>query len=869
MTFLLRTIRKLMLRHRLHAEMEAELAHHREMSKENPIGLGNLAVVTESILDERRFNLLENTCRDGLLALRRLRKNFSYAATAIGSIALGIGVCTAMFTILNAVCLRPLPYANSERLVWVTQVLKANSTDEITFTPDFLDWRSSNRTFESLAAYNEYTRSLTGIGESLQVHTVKASSSLLPILRIHPFLGQNLPASADKAGHEKVAVLSYGLWRSRFGAAPSIVGRPILLDGEQYVVTGVLPAAFQFPGPQPIDIITGLGKNEAGELARDGKVFTIVRNIVGRLKPAVKNEQARQDLLAIQAHLPRPPWSPTITIKLIPLRDHLFGNARTVSLVLVSGSLLFLLIAGTNVGSLSLVQLMQRDREIAVRRALGATRSRVLGQISIEGCTLAILAVVPAIVITLVTRKLLLAFGPYQTGLYGSLPLDLRVAAFAGVLMLVTILILGILPALRINDFQLGGAIAAGQTSIAGNRRNLRLLSIVGASEIAIVVALSSGAALMLKSFWNMRYKELGFESQHAIAATINLGSSRYDDKNREFSFVRQLLEETAAIPGVEVVAPTVATQIPPGGGHATNTVGIEGRPLPMNSRRKALAHMQAGTGGYFKILQIPLRNGRLLRDSDRAESTPVVVVNNQFAQRYFPGENPLGHRLQTEENENAWYTIVGLVGDVKTSGLAASPEPTVYTPFEQCRGGAIRDLGILMRSALPLSSIAPAFRKVVHDLDADQPVTIVDTLNERLNASVSRPRFAADVLSTFSCFGLILASIGVYGVLTCRTRAQMREIAVRHALGAQRGTILLYVLGYALRLVVPGLLVGIALGMAGNRLLVSLLYEVKPGDPAVLVFVSCGIVLAAFAASFLPAFRASRLDPLISLREQ
>jgi predicted permease len=870
MTYFRRIIRKLILRRRLHEELEAELAYHRERSKENgnPIDLGNLTLVTERVLDERRFNLLENTWRDVLLALRRLRKNPVYAITATGSIALGIGVCTAMFTILNAVSLRPLPYPDSGKLVWITQVLKANSTDEVTFTPDFLDWRSGNRTFESLAAYNEYTRSLTGIAEPIQVHTAKASSSLLPILRIQPLFGRNLPTSADTAGHEKLALLSYSIWRTHFAADPSIVGKPILLDGEQYSVTGVLPESFQFPGPQPIDIITGLGKNEAGELARDGKVFTIVRNIVGRLKPGVTNEQARQDLMAIQAHLPLPPWSPTIVIKLIPLRDHLFGNAKIVSLVLVSGSLLFLLIASTNVGSLSLVQLMYRDREVAIRRVLGATRGRVLWQINIEGWTLAFLAIGPALLVTFTIRNLLLAFGPYRTGIYGNLPIDLRVSAFAGLLVVATILVLGTLPALRISDFQLSGAIAAGQTSIAGRRHNLRLLSIVGASEIAIVVALSSGAALMLKSFWNMRYRELGFESHHAITATINLGAARYDDKTREFSFVRQLLEKTAAIPGVEMVAPTIATEIPPGGGHATNTVRIEGRPLPGNSRHKALAQLQEINGDYFKILQIPLLEGRLLRESDRAQAAPVVVVNKQFARRYFPGEKVLGHRLQTGEIENVWYTIVGVVGDVKASGLAAFPEPAVYTPYEQSGGGGIRGLGILIRSALPVSSIAPAFRKIVHYLDPEQPVASIETLDERLNASVSKPRFAADVLSTFSCFGVLLAIIGVYGVLSCRTRASMRETAVRQALGARRAAIILNVLSQAARLVLTGLLAGVALALVGNRLLASLLFEVKPADPAVLVFVSCGIMMAAFLASFLPAFRASRLDPLVSLRQ-
>ncbi len=653
MNFLWHHFRKLRRRRRLQAELEAELAHHRELSQENgnSIGLGNVTAVKESVLDLWRFTLLENAWRDLVFALRSLRRTPAYTVTAAGSLALGISVCTALFTILNAVALRPLPYPHPQQLVWITQVLKANSTDEVTFTADFLDWRAGNRTFQGMAAYNEYTRSLTGIAEPTQVQTVKASSALLPLLGISPLLGRNLPESADSAGHEHAALLSYTLWRTRFVSDPSIAGKPILLDGEQYIVTGVLPARFQFPGPEQVDIITGLGKNVAGELARDGKVFTIVRNIIGRLKPGVTKEGARQDLTAIQAHLPVPPWSPAITIKLIPLRDHLFGDAKVTSVVLLAGSLLFLLIASANVGSLALVRLMQRDRELAIRRVLGAARRRVIAQILIESSLLAFLACAPGVLIALGIRRLLVVFGPYRMGIYNDLSIDWRVAAFAGILLIATIFVFGVLPALRMSDFHLGRAMAAGQTSLTGKRHNLRLLSLVGAAEIAIVIALSSSAALMLKSFWNMRYKELGFASQHEMAATINLSSSRYNDKQREFSFIRQLLERTAALPGVEAVAPTIASEIPPGEGHATETVRIEGRPLPINSRHKALAKPQEVNADYFKILQIPLLAGRFLRDFDRLDAVPVVVVNQQFARRYFPGESALGHRLQTPRN--------------------------------------------------------------------------------------------------------------------------------------------------------------------------------------------------------------------------
>jgi putative ABC transport system permease protein len=868
-----RTLLKLFRRRRLHADLEAELAHHRELTREhgNAAGLGNTTAVKESALDLWRFTLLENAWRDLLFAARGLRRNPAFTITAVLSLALGIGVSTAMFTVLNAVAIRPLPYSNPEQLVWITQVLKANSTDEITLTPDFLDWRIANRTFEGMAAYNYYTRSLTGVAEPVELHTAKASAALLPLLGVSPLFGRNFQRQEDFAGHEHVALLSHSTWRNRFGADKTIVGKAILLDGEQYTVVGVLPERFTFPGPEQVDAITPLGKNETAELSRNGSMLTLVHNVIGRLKPGITRDQAGGDLGAIQAHLPVPAFHPTITIKMLPLRDHLFGSAKIIGIVLVTGSLLFLLIASVNVASLSLVRLMQRDRELAIRRILGAARARVVSQLVMESSLLAALACGVGFVFAVCIRALLIVLGPYRTSIYGNLPFDMRVLAFAAALLIGTILVFGMLPALRMSDFHLGEAVAAGQTSIAGKRHTLRLLSVIAATEIAIVIALSSSAALMLKSFWNMRYKELGFASHHLIAATINVNGLRYRDKNRQFAFVDRLLQRTAAIPGVESVALTNASEIPPGEWHATNNVRIEGRPLAVDSRHKALTRQQEVNAGYFHLLHIPLLEGRFIQDSDRNGSPPVVVVGKQFAERYFAHESAIGHRLQTGEGptENILYTIVGVVGDVKTSGLAAAPEPVVYTPYSQTNGGRLRELGIIVSSPLPVSAIAPEFRKTVQTIDSEQPIAGIATIDERLNASVSRPRFTADLLFAFSCMGILLAIVGVYGVITCRVRAQLREIAVRQALGAQPRDVISHVVWHGIRLIVPGVLAGVAVALAGNRLIANLLFQVKPNDFRTLAAVCACIVVAALGASCLPAVRVSRLDPLPSLRKE
>ncbi|MGA8029265.1 MAG: ABC transporter permease [Bryobacteraceae bacterium] len=810
----------------------------------------------------------ESACRDALFALRGLRRNPAFALTSVISLALGIGVSTAMFTVLNAVAIRPLPYPKPEQLVWITEVLKANSTDEITLTPDFLDWRSGNHTFQSMAAYNYYTRSLTGVAEPVELHTAKASAALLPLLGVSPLFGRNFERREDFAGYEHVVLLSHSTWRNHFGADKAILGKAILLDGEQYTVVGVLPERFTFPGPEQVDALTPLGKNEAGELARNGSILTLVHNVIGRLKPGVTGGQAREDLSVIQSHLPLPPFHPTITIKLLPLRDHLFGNAKFIGLVLVAGSLLFLLIASANVGSLSLVRLMQRDRELAIRRALGAARARVIAQLLIESSVVAVLACGAGLIFAFCIRALLIALGPYRTSIYDSLPFDARIFIFAGALLISTILAFGLVPALRMSDFRLSEALAAGQTSSTGSRRNVRLLSMLAMAEIAIVIALSSSAALALKSFWNMRYKDLGFEPQHAIAATINLNASRFRDKNLEFAFIDQLLQHAAAIPGVESVGVTVASEIPPGEWHATNTVRIEGRPLEVDSRQKPLARQQEVNAAYFHILHIPLLEGRFLRDSDRGGNPPVIVVGNQFARRYFPHESALGRRLQTGQQGDTWYTICGIVGDVKTSGLAAAPEPVVYTPYAQSDGQRVRELGIIMRSVLPVASVAPSFRNAVRAIDPEQPIASIETIDERLNASVSRPRFMADLLFAFSCMGALLAIVGVYGVIACRVRTHLREIAIRQAVGAQRGDVIAHLAGHGVRMILPGVLAGAAAALAANRLISNLLFQVNPNDPRTLATVCACIAAAAFAASCVPAIRVSRTDPLVYLRQ-
>ena len=795
--------------------------------------------------------------------LRTLRRQPGFTMAAGLSLALGIGATTAIFAVLNAVALRPLPYADAERLLWMTQILRKNSTDEVTITPHFLEWRRQNHTFTDLAGYYYQTRNLTGPGEPLELHTAKASASLLPLLGVEPAMGRNFMKEEDYKGRDQVALLGHDLWQRQFGGDPRILGRAITLDGVPFTVVGVLPRNFVFPGPDPIQLITPLGKNEAAELEYKGWM-TIVSNVIGRLKPGVTPEQARAELTVIQSRLPVPAFRPTIDIKMLPLRDHLFGNAKAAGFVLVAAAGFLLLIACANVSNLLLARLMQRDKELAIRTVLGGTRARLILQLLTESALLGLLACAAGVVLAWWLRRPLLALSPYRVSGLERLPFDGRVLGFAVALGLLTTILFGLMPAFRATGVRLAEAVKVGEAAVVGGRGSLRVLSIVAAIEISTILILSTGASLMLQSFWKIRYSNLGFQPDRLVAATLKLTAPRYREKAQQLAFTRQLLDRSQNLPGVQSAAITSAGEIPPGDWHATNTFAIEGRRQPLGGARP-IARYPTVSSGYFGIMGIPLLQGRLLEDSDGENSAPVVVVNQALAHRYFNGENPLGKRIRTGGDDQPWCAIAGIVGDVKTSGLAAAPEPAIYFPYRQTDG--LAEIGLMMRSPLDAGIIASELRKAVASLDPNQPISSVQAMEDRLSESVSKPRFTTALLCAFAGLAVVLGIIGVYGAMGCRVRWQLREVAVRQALGAQRSDVVRHVLRQGFAIIVPGLCLGLLGSVVLSRLLTSMLYEVPANDPITLAAVSTGLIVAALLACWIPAMRAARTDPLESLR--
>jgi predicted permease len=852
---------------RFHLDMQAEdnrragmdLAEARYAAMRS---FGLVEPVKESYRERRTFALVETAVRDMLHGARSLGRLPGFTIAAGLSLALGIGVTTAIFTVLNAVALRPLPYADADRLFWMTQILKKSSTDEVTLTGYFLEWRRQNQTFTDLAGYNYQTSILTGRDEATELRTAKVSASLLPLLGVQPVLGRNFLKREDYKGFDHVAILGNALWQQRFGANPKIVGQAITLDGSPFTIVGVLPPGFMFPGSDHVQLITPLGKDEAAELRHE--VGSVIFNVIGRLKPGVTLEQAKADLAVIQSRLPVPAFHPTITLKILPLRAHLLGDVKAAGIILVAAAGFVLLIACANVSNLLLTRWMQRGRELAIRAALGGSRARLVCQLLTENALLGVLACFAGIALAFCARRPMIALSPYHlSGLQG-LPFDAHVLGFAVALGLLTTLLFGLLPAFRVTKVELAEAIKAGEAPVVSGRGSLGVLSAIAAAEIAIILVLSTGAGLMLQSFWKMRYVSLGFRPDHLVVATLNLSGSAYREEAPRSAFIQELLERTQSLPGVELAAVTNAAEIPPGDFHATNTFAIERRNQPLGGVRP-IARYPAVSAAYFAILGIPLLQGRLFQDSDGVKAPPVVVVNRALVHRYFDRENPIGKRVRTGGDDQPWRTIAGVVEDVKTSGLTSAPEPTIYLPYRQT--DALAEVGLVMRSPLEAGIVAAELRKSIASLDASQPVSSVQAMGERLSESVSGPRFTTVLLFAFAGLAIVLGLIGVYGVMGCRVRWQLRELAVRQALGAQQQDVIWHVLRQGFAIILPGLAAGLLGTIALSRLLSSVLYGISAYDPPTFVMVATGMAGVALLACWVPAMRAARSDPLQLLR--
>jgi putative ABC transport system permease protein len=796
--------------------------------------------------------------------LRMLAKNPGFTAIAILTLALGIGANTAIFSVVNAVLLRPLPYPDSNRLVtfWMTIPEMGYSGPGAVCDPDYREWESQNRVFDGIAAFHGQTANLTGSGIPERLQGAEVTASLFPLLGAAPVVGRNLLPGDQVPGHENVVVLSHQLWGRRFGADPAVVGKSITLDGKPFIVAGVMAAGFEFPNQTEF----------WSPLVLSNDCSNAFDQVVARLKPGVTPERARNDLAVISRRLALDRHqNPGEAMDVILLKDEMVSYLRLALLILLGAVGLVLLIACANVAGLLLARATARQREISIRKALGASRGRITCQLLTESVLLGILGGGLGLVLAVWGRETLISMLP-QTVMHPgvisrmvSVTIDPWVLSFTALISLATGAIFGLAPALQVSRGEAHtGLKESGTAHSAGIRlRSARNLFVVG--ELALTVVLLVSAGLLIKSLLHLMDVKPGFDPENVLTMNLVLPPAKYQTEVQMRGFHDAMLEKVGGLPGVRA-AGTISYGLPLGGSGLAGDFTIEGQAAPPKG---VVASKLVVSPGYFRGMGISLLQGRLIADRDASQSAPVVVVSESFAKQFWPGGQTLGHKLQPGFSGSPWYSIVGIVSDVRERGLAATPPLALYFPYAQAPRSFLMSFMTLVVRTSTTSPLAAtnAVRGAVQAVDPDMPVFEVASMEQLVEKSVSAPRFNATLLGCFAVLALILAAVGIYGTVSFAVTQRTHEIGIRMALGAERSDVLRLIVRQGMVLTTIGVGIGVVAALAVTRFLSTLLFAVKPTDT--LTFVAVALVLSAvsFLASYIPARRATKVDPIVALR--
>ena len=783
-------------------------------------------------------------------AFRSLRRAPAFTLAAVVTLALGIGANTAIFSAVNGVLLHPLPYPEPDRLVvvWGRHQVIGRETASL---PDYLDWRSQARSFEALAAITRTRFNLTGTGEPEVVNGGLATAALLRVFGVVPSVGRGFRDDEERRAAPRVAMLSEGYWRRRFGAERDVIGSRILLSGVPYTVIGVVPAQLRLE--QPVDIWTPL----ATDTTRNRRADFLT--VFGRLRSDVTQERAQQEMTTVMRRLEaqypatNAGWSAEVV-----------GEIRPALLVFMGAVGLVLLVACANVANLMLARAVGRSREVTIRSALGASRVRLAGDLLLESTLLALLGGGLGLLVALWGVAGLRSLGPDTLPRVEEIGLDLRVLGFALVLSLLTGLLFGLAPIWRLAGRDLAEGLASGGRSVAGGSGIHRARSALVLGEVALAFVLLAGASLLLRSFERLQRVDPGFASSRVLTARVTLPRIAYPEEARWLHFGRDLLARTEGEPGVRSAA--LVSDAPLGDSPPYWAFAIQGGEVQQPAAVQDAAVFIASTS-YFETLRVPLVRGRLFEAGDRAGGQDVALVSESAAQRYWKGRDPLGARItfgDPADPEVQWLTIVGVVGDVLHERLDDDAYPQIYVPFEQ---SPMRSMVLTVRTSSDPLALVPAIRRELAALDPDLPLADVSTLDDRRTVSLARPRVNATVLGGFALAALVLAAVGIYGVVAYGVVQRTRELGIRMALGAGGSTLLRMVIRQGMMPVVGGMAVGLLGALAGGRVIRGLLFGVGSSDPATLTLVTCFLVAVALAAMYLPARRASRSDPMAALR--
>jgi putative ABC transport system permease protein len=801
--------------------------------------------------------------QDLAYAVRRLVKAPAFTLIAVATLALGIGANSAIFSVVSAVLLRPLPYDEPDRLVQVAQTWQGKATG-IYSPQNFLDVAAEAQSFESMAAIDAGGITLTGNGAAARVEGAEVSASFFEVLRARPALGRGFEPNENEPGHAKATVLGHELWRSRFGADPGLVGRTVQLNREPYLVVGVAPKGFAFPeGAQiwtPIEYDPRFRSNSRGAW---------YLGVIARLKPGASVMGAREEVATIAARLAReyPEANEGVGGTVTLLHETLVGRSRPALLVLLGAVGLVLLIACVNVANLLLARMAARETELAVRSALGAGRGRLMRQLLTESVVLAALGGLAGLLLASLFLDSLLALQPEGVARIKEVRIDRAVVAFSAALSLATGLLFGVFPALQVTRGTTAPALReAGRGVLSGRGSRLRAGLVVG--QMALAMVLLAGAGLLVRSFYGLVRVDPGFRPESALTFRLSLPEQAYPSEERRAVFFDEVLTRLAALPAVRSTA--AVTNLPLGGTQFNISFEVAGRPPAPPAQQPSL-EVRVATAGYFELMGIPIRRGRRFERRDGPESPQVVVLNESAVEAFFSGEDPLGKRItlglgREEGKPRPGGEVVGIVGDVRERSLSQKAPPTIYLPYAQL---PFSSMNVLLRSAVPPRTLVPAVEAAVHGLDPELPVAGMRTLEEVVGRSVSEPRFYTILLGIFAVVALLLSALGIFGVLSFAVVQRHREIGIRVALGAHPADVLRMVLGRALGLVALGVSVGLFGALALSRTVRSLLFNLSPTDPATFGAVAVLLTLVALLASYLPARRATRVDPLEALRSE
>jgi putative ABC transport system permease protein len=788
-----------------------------------------------------------------------LFKNPGFSLIAIITLALGIGANAAIFSVVNAVLLRPLPFKDPDRLMMIRETKLPQFPEFAVASGNFLDWKKQATVFEQLVAFRFSSFNLIGAGDPERLSGYSVSEGFFSMLGAPPQLGRDFLAEEYQPGRSNVVILSNGVWQSRFGGDPKVLGQAITLDGQSYNIVGVMPASFAFGGRE-----AGLWTPQAftAQHAQNhgGHSFAAM----GRLKPGVTVDQARSEMVAIAGRLAAqyPDVNTGWSVKIMPILEFTVRSIKPALVVLLGAVAFVLLIACANVANLLLARAAGRQKEIAIRTAMGAGRSRIARQLLTESMLLAFVGGVAGLLLAKWGMDLLLKLAPQGLPRMGDVSLDGRALAFTAAITLLTGMVFGLVPALQSSKPNLNETMKdAGRGSTEGGRRQ-RIRGALVVLEVASALVLLVGAGLMIKSFWRLLQVDPGFNPENALTLSVALPRSKYPEEVRQIAFFQQLLEKVKNLPGAQAAG---ASNVLPLADDFVLGFDVQGRP-PLPPGVGQSTNFYSVSADYFKAMGIPLLRGRLLTERDTKDSPHVAVVNETMAKKIFPDEDPIGKRITFDRRDNNpdWYEIVGVVGDVKHYGLDQTTTLQTYEPFTQ---QTFSSMSLVVRTAGDPTQATAAIRNAVLELDKDQPIANIKTLEQLVSTSIAQQKFSMSLLGVFAAVALALAAVGIYGVLSYAVTQRTHEIGIRMALGAGRRDVLRLVVGQGMRLTLIGVSVGLVAALALTRLMSTMLFGVSVTDP--LTFSSIALLLAAIAllACWIPARRAAKVDPMVALR--